>query len=172
MVAAAFVRNRQGRVSQKRDAEVYPEIYHVSPQLKASARSRVKHYGIICPPVRGHVNPFLALARELQRRGHRVTVFHMPDLEASVRQEEVDFVSIGGERSSRGLARAIVWPHWVELSGLAALRFTVQSHREDHRNDLPRCSAGDSRGRCGYASGGPDRTRRAAAWQSISAYRS
>jgi zeaxanthin glucosyltransferase len=31
----------------------------------------VKHFGIICPPVPGHLNPFLALARELQRRGHR-----------------------------------------------------------------------------------------------------
>ena len=86
----------------------------------------MKHYGIICPPVRGHVNPFLALAQELQGRGHRVTVFHMPDLEGSVRQEGVDFVPIGANIHPLGsLAQSL---HELgELSGLAALRFTVQA---------------------------------------------
>ena len=86
----------------------------------------MKHYGIICPPVRGHVNPFLALAQELQRRGHRVTVFHMPDLEATVRQEEVDFVPIGAKVHPLGsLSQSL--SELGRLSGLAALRFTVQA---------------------------------------------
>jgi zeaxanthin glucosyltransferase len=86
----------------------------------------VKHYGIICPPVRGHVNPFLALAQELQQRGHRVTVFHMPDLEASVRQEGVDFIPIGAKFHPLGsLAQSL--SELGRLSGLAALRFTVQA---------------------------------------------
>ena len=86
----------------------------------------MKHYGIICPPVRGHVNPFLALAHELQGRGHRVTVFHMPDLEASVRQEEVGFIPIGAKIHPLGsLSQSL--SELGQLSGLAALRFTVQA---------------------------------------------
>lgn len=86
----------------------------------------MKHYGIICPPVRGHLNPFLALARELQGRGHRVTVFHMPDLETSVRAEEVDFVPIGASDHPIGsLSRSL--DELGRLSGLAALRFTVRA---------------------------------------------
>jgi len=86
----------------------------------------VKHLGIICPPVPGHVNPFLALGRELQRRGDRVTVFQMPDLEASVRAEQIDFVPIGARDHPAGSL-----PHSLtelgRLSGLAALRFTVRA---------------------------------------------
>jgi zeaxanthin glucosyltransferase len=85
----------------------------------------LKHYGIICPPVRGHLNPFLALARELQRRGHRVTVFHMPDLASSVRAEEVDFVPIGAHDHPAGsLAQSLA--ELGRLSGFAALRYTVR----------------------------------------------
>lgn len=86
----------------------------------------MKHFGIICPPVPGHLNPFLALARELQRRGHRVTVVHMPDLEARVRAEQVDFVSIGASDHPAGsLPRSL--SDLGRLSGLAALRFTVRA---------------------------------------------
>ena len=86
----------------------------------------MKHYGIICPPVRGHLNPFLALARELQRRGHRVTVFHMADLAMGVRSEQVDFVPLGERDYPVGsLAQSLA--ELGRLSGLAALRFTVRA---------------------------------------------
>lgn len=76
--------------------------------------------------MRGHLNPFLALARELQRRGHRVTVFHMPDLASSVRDEEVDFVPIGASDHPVGsLAQSLT--ELGRLSGFAALRFTVRA---------------------------------------------
>ena len=86
----------------------------------------MKHYGIICPPVRGHLNPFLAVAHELQRRGHRVTVFHMPDLASNVRAEQVDFVPIGeGDHPVGSLAQSLA--ELGRLSGFAALRFTVRA---------------------------------------------
>ena len=76
--------------------------------------------------MRGHLNPFLAVARELQRRGHRVTVFQMVDLASSVRAEEVDFVPIGASDHPLGsLARSL--DELGRLSGYAALRFTVQA---------------------------------------------
>ena len=86
----------------------------------------MKHYGIICPPVRGHLNPFLALARELQRRGHRVTVFQMPDVASGVSAEEVDFVPIGASDHPVGsLPQSLA--ELGRLSGFAALRFTVRA---------------------------------------------
>ena len=76
--------------------------------------------------MRGHLNPFLALARELQGRGHRVTVFHMPDLASSVRAEQVDFVPIGANDHPLGsLTQSL--SDLGRLSGLAALRFTVRA---------------------------------------------
>ena len=33
------------------------------------------HFGILCFPELGHLNPMIALGRELQRRGHNVTFF-------------------------------------------------------------------------------------------------
>ena len=76
--------------------------------------------------MRGHLNPFLALARELQRRGHRVTVFQMPDLASSVRAEQVDFVPIGASDHPVGsLPQSLA--ELGRLSGFAALRFTVRA---------------------------------------------
>jgi zeaxanthin glucosyltransferase len=86
----------------------------------------LKHYGIICPPVRGHLNPFLALARELQGRGHRVTVFQMLDLASSVLAEQVDFVPIGiSDHPVGSLPQSLA--DLGRLAGLSALRFTVRA---------------------------------------------
>ena len=82
------------------------------------------HFGIISPPVPGHIHPFGALGRELQARGHRVTLFHMPDVEERARHEGLDFVPIGGSNHPRGsLAESLA--QLGRLSGFAALRFTI-----------------------------------------------
>jgi len=84
------------------------------------------HFGIIGPPVPGHVNPFLALAHELQSRGHRVTFVQIPDLEAQLRSEEVDYFAIGTKEHPLGsLPQSLA--QLGALSGLAALRFTVRA---------------------------------------------
>ena len=85
-----------------------------------------RHFGIISPPVSGHIHPFGALGRELIARGHQVTVFHMPDLAAKVKAEGLDFVAIGAEDHPEGslpesLARL------ARLEGLPALRFTIRA---------------------------------------------
>ncbi len=61
-------------------------------------------------------------------RGHRVTVFHMKDIEERVCAEGLEFVSIGQRDYPRGslpesLARL------GRLQGLAALRYTIQAVR-------------------------------------------
>jgi UDP:flavonoid glycosyltransferase YjiC (YdhE family) len=53
------------------------------------------HFGIICPPTLGHINPMAALGRELQYRGHRVTFLQISDLETKIQQEGLNFWAIG-----------------------------------------------------------------------------
>lgn len=84
------------------------------------------HFGIICPPVSGHLNPMAALGRELQQRGHRVTFFQMPDVEAKVLAEGLEFCPIGQSDHPVGsLPESIT--KLGQLSGLAALRFTIKA---------------------------------------------
>ena len=39
-------------------------------------------YGIVTPPAIGHLNPMVALALELRRRGHEVVVFTVAERSA------------------------------------------------------------------------------------------
>jgi zeaxanthin glucosyltransferase len=84
------------------------------------------HFGIITPPVPGHIHPFGALGRELIARGHRVTLIHMEDVGAKARSEGLEFLPIGQSDHPPGslpesLARL------GRLKGLAALRFTIRA---------------------------------------------
>ena len=88
----------------------------------------VLHFGVITPPVPGHLHPFGALGRELIDRGHRVTVFHMPDLRQRVEKERLEFVAVGQSHFPAGslgedLAKL------TRLHGLSALRFTIEAIR-------------------------------------------
>ena len=65
------------------------------------------HFGIISPPVSGHLHPFSALGRELQERGHRVTCFQMRDVEEKIRALGIDFLADRGERPSTRIVAAI-----------------------------------------------------------------
>ena len=97
------------------------------------------HIGIISPPVRGHINPFAALGREMQRRGHRVTWIHMEDLDSHIRAEGLDFYPVGQRDHPRGsLPESLA--QLGRLQGLATLRFTVNLIRQTTEmlcRDLP-----------------------------------
>jgi zeaxanthin glucosyltransferase len=84
------------------------------------------HFGIISPPVYGHLHPFCALARELIARGHRATCLQLLDLESKLASEEVEFYAIGQTAFPR--ESLATWLRRLpELSGVAALRFTVSA---------------------------------------------
>ncbi len=84
------------------------------------------HFGIISPPVSGHIHPFAALGRELLARGHRVTYFQMADLEEKIQSEGIDFRAIGQRDHPRGsLPQSL--GQLGQLKGLAALRFTIRA---------------------------------------------
>jgi MGT family glycosyltransferase len=53
------------------------------------------HFGILCFPGTGHLNPLIALGRELQSRGHQITFFQIPDTQQKVLAAELDCQMIG-----------------------------------------------------------------------------
>ena len=53
------------------------------------------HFALISLPYLGHLNPALALASELARRGHRTTFLHIADIGALVRGRGHEFVALG-----------------------------------------------------------------------------
>ncbi|MBD1850360.1 nucleotide disphospho-sugar-binding domain-containing protein [Leptolyngbya sp. FACHB-711] len=81
------------------------------------------HFGIICPPLSGHLNPHAALGRELQARGHQVTMLQIPDLELKVRSEGLQFAPIGSRYQPGMLAKTI--QQLATLSGIPALEQSV-----------------------------------------------
>jgi zeaxanthin glucosyltransferase len=99
----------------------------------------MKHFGIISPPVAGHLDPFCAIGRELTGRGHRVTVFHMADVGPKVLRERLEFAVIGHIDHPVGtLPRTL--GTIGKLSGVSAMRYTVQAaarSSEMFLRDLP-----------------------------------
>src|SRR5579875_1315178 len=82
------------------------------------------HFGIVSPPVPGHLHPFGALGRELIGRGHRVTLVQVPDLGNRADAEGLEFAVVGSSDFPAGsLPRSL--SKLATLSGLAALRFTI-----------------------------------------------
>jgi zeaxanthin glucosyltransferase len=84
------------------------------------------HFGIITPPVSGHIHPFAALGRELVARGHRVTCFQVADLEEKIGAEGLGFHRIGERDHPPGSLRASL-DALGRLQGLSALRFTIRA---------------------------------------------
>ena len=50
-----------------------------------------QHIACICDPGDSHIMNFAAIGREIERRGHRFTVFQADDLEPKISGENLDF---------------------------------------------------------------------------------
>ena len=83
------------------------------------------HLGLICPELTGHLNPMTTLGRELQRRGHHVTVVARADVRAKAQQAGLGFVVIGEREFPEG-AMGEATAQLGRLNGLKAVRFTVE----------------------------------------------
>lgn len=81
-------------------------------------------YGIVTPPAIGHLNPMVALALELTRRGHTVVVFTVADAARKLAGLPLEVETIGGEAFPPG---AVEEAHAAlgRLSGRDGLRFSV-----------------------------------------------
>ncbi|MFZ0409573.1 MAG: nucleotide disphospho-sugar-binding domain-containing protein [Cyanobium sp.] len=86
--------------------------------------------GIVAPPAIGHLNPMLALALELTRRGHAVVVFTVADGARKLAGLPLQLVTIGAECFPAGSVDA-TYAQLGRLSGLAGLRFTVRYFRQE-----------------------------------------
>lgn len=82
------------------------------------------HFGILCPAATGHLNPMCTLGRELLLRGHRVTLFQIPDFAPKAEAAGLEFVGVGGEAYPPG-QMALEHQRLGGLSGRAALRYTI-----------------------------------------------
>jgi zeaxanthin glucosyltransferase len=87
------------------------------------------HFGIICPVATGHLNPMTTLGHELQQRGHRVTLFGIPDARAKALAAGLEFWAIGEEEFPAGVS-ATSFAELGKLSGLAALKYTITLFQE------------------------------------------
>ncbi|HEV2578129.1 MAG TPA: nucleotide disphospho-sugar-binding domain-containing protein [Acidobacteriaceae bacterium] len=56
------------------------------------------HLGVLCYHGAGHLNPLIALSRELASRGHAVTFFLPSDMESQIREQGLGFVPIDVSR--------------------------------------------------------------------------
>jgi len=88
----------------------------------------MSHFGVICPPISGHINPLSALGRTLIGRGHRVTVFQVAEFESRVHSEELEFIPLGREVFPPGtLAESVAT--LASLSGIKSLKYAVDCER-------------------------------------------
>jgi zeaxanthin glucosyltransferase len=86
----------------------------------------MSHIGVLAFPGTGHLNPITALGRQLQQRGHEVTVFQIIDLEPVIRAAGLNFVPIGQREFPKGTLQRLD-RRLGRLRGLLGLYYT--SHR-------------------------------------------
>ena len=99
-------------------------IYETALSCNSFRKERMSHFGVLSYKGTGHLNPLIALSRQLVARGHRVTFFQKPELEARVRQHGLEFSAIGKAHSSREQGRTD--DRQRPSSGVAALRYGMR----------------------------------------------
>ncbi len=82
------------------------------------------HFGLICPASTGHLNTMLPLGKELQNRGHQVTLFAFSDAQPKTLAAGLEFRAIGESQFPSGVTSESL-AKLGKLSGLAALQYTI-----------------------------------------------
>ena len=84
------------------------------------------HFGIICPATSGHLNTMLPLGKELQKRGHRVTLLGRLDAKPQTLAAGLEFRAIGESEFPNGAVTESL-AKLGQLSGRAALKYLVNT---------------------------------------------
>jgi zeaxanthin glucosyltransferase len=85
----------------------------------------VSHFGVLSYKGTGHLNPLIALSRQLVVRGHRVTFFHDAELEARIRPHGLEFFAI--EASRKGSSEdALADRRQKPSSAIPVLRYRIR----------------------------------------------
>lgn len=79
------------------------------------------HFAFVAPPLAGHVNPLLAVAAELMRRGHRASFVHQADAARHLSGTDVPLVAVGAASHPAGDLDATV-ARMARLNGFIGLR--------------------------------------------------
>ena len=87
-------------------------------------------FGLFCPPAVGHLNPMCALALELQRRGHIVVLFGVPDALAKVSSLNLTTLEIGTFDYPKGSIDS-AYKTLGKLTGKAGLKFSIDFFRRE-----------------------------------------
>ncbi|NEP00563.1 MAG: glycosyltransferase [Symploca sp. SIO2E9] len=87
------------------------------------------HFGLICFPSTGHLNPMTTLGYELQKRAHQVTLFGIVDTKPKTLAAGLEFRGIAKLEFPTGALRQC-YTKLGQMSGLAALRYTINLLRE------------------------------------------
>ena len=88
------------------------------------------HFGAVCPPGASHVTGMTTIGRELRRRGHRFTVFNIPDVEPLAASEDSEFCPLGLDDHPSGSFRKFS-EKLSSLKGLPALGFGLATARKE-----------------------------------------
>ncbi|MEM9005900.1 MAG: glycosyltransferase [Cyanobacteria bacterium P01_F01_bin.86] len=83
------------------------------------------HIGILCPTLTGHLNPMIAIGRELQRRSHQVTIVGFMDGKAKIVAAGLNFLAIGINQFPQGSTQEAL-KTLGELKGIAALTYSLR----------------------------------------------
>jgi zeaxanthin glucosyltransferase len=86
------------------------------------------HFGVLCPPLEGHLGPMIALSRELFQRRHRITFFSIPDAEARIAHAGFDFHTIGFSDWPIGSLTQVLQPVG-KSSGVSGFRATLKAYQ-------------------------------------------
>ncbi len=84
------------------------------------------HFAVFSPPLQGHLNPFIALALEIQRRGHTVTFFAIPDVGEKIRRNGLGFYPLAVQTYPIGSLRQFQ-DEMARQSGMAAMLYWNQT---------------------------------------------
>ena len=87
------------------------------------------HYGLMCPASTGHWNTILPLGKELQQRGHRVTLIGVLDAQAKAQAAGLEFRVIGESEFPLG-SSAEFFAKLGQLNGQEAFKYTIQLFKD------------------------------------------
>jgi MGT family glycosyltransferase len=94
-----------------------------------TAPNPMSHLGLICPELSGHLNPMTTLGRELQRRGHEITLIGRPDARGKAEKTGLPFAAIGEEDFPEGSMQKTS-QELGGLNGIRAVQFTAELLRQ------------------------------------------
>jgi MGT family glycosyltransferase len=92
-----------------------------------------KHFSILCPPTPGHLNPMIALAKQLQTRGHIVSFIGLPDGAAWCERAGLQYFVVGANEFPVG-SQSRFFKTALQMTPVSAVGYSVTFARS--RNEL------------------------------------